>query len=151
MIATFREKVRTLLTMGESPHKLGLAFAVGVFIAFSPLIGAHTAMAAVSVWAFRFNPIAIFMGAFINNPWTFVPIYAACLWLGMRLSPGGGALPPISMEGLTFSGFLVQFKPYLMPFVVGTTVVGVVAAVAGYLAMVALIKAYRGRKAASDA
>jgi len=141
--ATFRERLKALLTLGESPQKLKLAFAVGVFIAFSPLVGIHTVLA-----------VAVMVGVFINNPWTFVPIYGGGLWLGLVLWPPAAALPGIHFEGVTFVDFLVQLKPYLVPFVLGCTLAGLVAAVAGYGLMHLLISAYRkasGRAKAGQA
>ena len=146
MIATLREKLKAMVTAHESPHDIALAFAVGIFIAFSPLIGLHTAMAAGVVWGFRMNPIAVFAGAFVNNPWTFVPIFGPCLWVGMMLWQPDAGLPPISLEGVTLATFFTQFKPYLMPFVVGSTVVSVVASIASYVVMKGLIATYRKQR-----
>ncbi|MFQ5508683.1 MAG: DUF2062 domain-containing protein [Leptospirillia bacterium] len=151
MISNFREKLRSILSMGEDPHKLAMAFAIGVFIAFSPLIGIHTLLALGVVWLFRYNPVATLAGAFVNNPWTFVPIYAGCLWLGMLIWPVPEDLPKLAFSGLGMGDFVGQFHPYLMPFVVGTTVAGLVAAVAGYWVMLSLVKTFqRSRKKASS-
>ena len=142
-MATFRERLKALLTLGESPGKLKLAFAVGVFIAFSPLVGVHAVLGVLVTWAFRFNPVAVMVGVFINNPWTMVPIYGGGLWLGTMLWPPAAGLPAIQFDDLTFVDFLVQFKPYLVPFVLGCTLAGTVAALAGYGVMHLLIKGYR--------
>jgi uncharacterized protein len=141
--ATFRERLKALLTLGESPQKLKLAFAVGVFIAFSPLVGIHTVLGVAVTWAFRFNPVAVMLGVFVNNPWTMAPIYLGGLWVGTMLWPPAAGLPPIHLEGLTFVDFLVQFKPYLVPFVLGCTLAGLVASAVGYGLMHLLISAYR--------
>jgi len=148
MIGSLRERFKSLLHMGESPDRLAMAFALGLFIAFSPLIGGHTLMAAGMIWAFRMNPVAVFAGTFVNNPWTFVPSYALCLWLGMQLWPGAGDLPALDIEGLTVSGFLTQMRPYLMPFLVGTTVMSCVSAVVGFVGLRWVIVNYRRRRAA---
>ena len=149
--ATFRERLKALLTLGESPQKLKLAFAVGVFIAFSPLVGIHTVLGVAITWLFRFNPVAVMVGVFINNPWTMVPIYGGGLWLGLQLWPPAADLPGIHFEGLTFIDFLVQLKPYLIPFVLGCTLTGLVAALIGYGVMHMLISAYRTASARAKA
>lgn len=148
---TFRSRIKALLTLGDSPARLSLAFAMGVFIAFSPLIGLHTAMAFACIWLFRMNPVALFAGALISNPWTFVPICGFSLWLGMGIWPTPDGLPPLSFRNVDLLAFFGQFKPYLMPFVVGSTVAGLVAAVAGYGAMRYLVQTYRQRKARPQA
>lgn len=141
--ASFRERLKALLTLGESPRKLKLAFATGVFIAFCPLVGLHTVLAVIVTWMFRFNPVAVMVGAFINNPWTFVPIYGAGLWLGLALWPPTVELPGISFVGISFFDFMTQFRPYLVPFVLGNTLAALVASVLAYGLMHVLIKAYR--------
>jgi len=146
MIERIREQLKTMLHMGESPDRLAWAFAVGVFIGFSPLIGLHTIMAAGMVWGFRMNPIAVFTGAYLTNPWTAVPIYAGCTWLGLILWPGGADLAPLSMEGLTLKGLFTQMRPYLMPFVVGTLVVGTVAALVSFGVMRWVVVSYRRQR-----
>jgi uncharacterized protein (DUF2062 family) len=141
--STLRERIRALLTLGESPRKLKFAFATGVFIAFCPLVGLHTILAVAVTWAFRFNPVAVMVGAFINNPWTFVPIYGGGLWLGLQLWPPTTELPRISFVGISFVDFLTQLRPYLIPFVLGTTFAALVASVLAYWVMHMLILGYR--------
>jgi len=149
--ATFRERLKALLTLGESPQKLKVAFAVGVFIAFSPLVGIHTVLGVMVTWLFRFNPVAVMVGVFVNNPWTMLPIYGGGLWLGTLLWPPAAGLPAIQFDSLTFVDFLVQFKPYLVPFVLGCTLAGLVAALIGYGVMHMLIAAYRKASARAKA
>ncbi|MBI5137883.1 MAG: DUF2062 domain-containing protein [Nitrospirae bacterium] len=146
MIASVREKLRAVLTLGETPHQLGVAFGVGVFIALSPLIGLHIVLAAASAWAFRLNPVALFVGVLVNNPWTMVPLYAACLWLGTAIWPTDAVWSDIAWQGLTLVDFLSQFRPYLMPFVVGTTVAGAACGLLGYVVMKAVVTAYRRQR-----
>lgn len=143
--ATLREKLRALLTRGGDPHHLAMAFAVGVAIAFSPFIGVHTVMGVLVIWVFRLNPMAVLIGVFITNPWTMVPVYAFCLWVGMVLWAPEADLPRLAFSGLSMGDFLSQFQPYLMPFLIGTTVVAIVGAAAGYWMMRALVIGYRAR------
>lgn len=42
-LAILKEKLRQILHLGESPQRTAMAFAVGIFIAFSPAYGLHTA------------------------------------------------------------------------------------------------------------
>lgn len=54
----------------KSPHKLALSCSTGIYIAFSPFIGLHTAMIFVFSWLFRLNPTITFSACYLNNPWT---------------------------------------------------------------------------------
>lgn len=66
-----------LLAKENSPQKLALAFSVGIYIAFSPFPGLHTAMVFASSWLFSINVAVVFaISCMINNPWTMVPVYA---------------------------------------------------------------------------
>jgi len=82
----FRVSIRRLLTLDDPPERTALAFAIGVFIAFSPFLGLHTIMATLVAFVFRFNKVAIFSGTFINNPpLTLVPIIIASYAIGAFL------------------------------------------------------------------
>ena len=68
---SLRQRLTHVLHLQETPHRTALAFATGVFIAFAPHYLFHTVSAAFCGWMFRLNYAAIFLGSFINNPWTF--------------------------------------------------------------------------------
>jgi uncharacterized protein (DUF2062 family) len=106
-------------------------------------VGIHTVLAVAITWMFRFNPVAVMAGVFINNPWTMLPIYGGGYWLGTLLWPPAAGLPALQFDDVTFVDFLVQFKPYLVPFFLGCTLAGLVASAAGYGIMHLLIAAYR--------
>src|SRR5918994_933712 len=79
----FRAAFRRLLAIDDPPERTALAFAIGVFIAFSPFLGLHTIMATAVAFLFRFNKVAIYSGTFINNPFlTLVPIIIASYAIG---------------------------------------------------------------------
>jgi uncharacterized protein (DUF2062 family) len=139
---------RQILHLRESPHRTALAFAVGIFIAFSPTYGLHTVMVAFCTWAFGLNFIALFAGAFINNPWTLVPILGATFWTG-ALIVGDTDLPTFNWEDLSFAGIYHQVMPYALPFFVGGTVLSILGALLAYPLAYYLITKYR-RPHASD-
>ncbi|MFB3071649.1 MAG: DUF2062 domain-containing protein, partial [Nitrospirales bacterium] len=41
-LASIRSQLTQVLHLQESPHRTALAFALGIFIAFSPTYGLHT-------------------------------------------------------------------------------------------------------------
>jgi uncharacterized protein (DUF2062 family) len=68
----------SLITKEPSPHKLAVAFSIGVYIAFSPFPGFHTVMVFLFTWLFNLNWFVMFAAnTIVNNPWTMVPVYAA--------------------------------------------------------------------------
>ena len=127
-----RDRIRSLFHLSDSPNKLASAFALGVFIAFTPTIGLHTISCLFFAWLFRLSKLVVLTAAFINNPWTIVPLYGFCLWFGIKITGSDTAIPHIAWHELTFSNAYLILKPYLWPFVAGTLVIGVAAAVVSY-------------------
>ena len=143
-LAAIRMQLKRLLHLDEPPHRTALAFAMGTFIAFSPAYGMHTLMVLFCAWAFRLNVIALLAGAFINNPWTIVPIMGGTVWIGFLLL-GIPQAPPSHWNDLSLNSLYEQVMPYLIPFVVGGIFLSVLAALIGYPLAYAVIIHYRKR------
>jgi uncharacterized protein len=137
MSSRLRRALQVLLHVEDTPHRIALAFGLGVWIAFSPLLGVHTLLALAIAFAFRLSRVAILLGAYINNPWTLAPLYLAGTVVGCALlgvSTEGLAAVDWSLEGPEFyAGLLASLRPYLWPFLLGNTVLGVAGGVVGYL------------------
>ncbi|WP_447979685.1 DUF2062 domain-containing protein [Candidatus Nitrospira bockiana] len=141
-LAQLRSHLQRLLHLRESPHRTALAFAVGVFIAFSPTYGLHTLMVLFCTWALRLNFLALMAGALLNNPWTIVPILGATLWTGFQVL-GMPTVEPIVWNDFSAGALYRQVLPYLLPFFVGGVVLSLFGAVVGYPAAYWLISRYR--------
>jgi uncharacterized protein (DUF2062 family) len=138
----FRAAFRRLLAIDDPPERTALAFAIGVFIAFSPFLGLHTLAATLIAFVFRFNKIAIYSGTFINNPFlTLVPIiiisYAAgafLLGLPLRIPQEGIDLlrDPHIFTGSYYRRLFFQSWYVVKPFMLGGTVLSVVCSVIAY-------------------
>jgi uncharacterized protein (DUF2062 family) len=146
----WQSSVKQLLHLRDSPHRTALAFAVGAFIAFSPTYGLHTVSVFLCAWAFRLNVIALFAGAFLNNPWTLIPILGATLWTGFSLF-GMPDAPPFSFADLSVGGLYEQILPYAAPFFVGGFILSVAGALAAYPIAYWLISRYRARRKNDEA
>lgn len=110
----------------------------GVWIAFCPFVGFHTALAFLCTWLFSLN-IAIVLGlsVLINNPWTMVPVYYFDYRVGIYwYSTFVGHVP----ENPIFLQFAMQYiqNILLIPafsfwsFIVGGLLVATIAAVMTY-------------------
>jgi uncharacterized protein len=144
-----REALRRVFNVDEPPERVALAFATGVFIGFSPLLGLQTLLAALVAVAFRLNKPAIFTGAYLSNPWTIGPIVAGSWWLGSLLIPSPRIeMPQLSLSAIGDSAFWfglgAQWRQ-LLPFAVGAMIISVVGAVIAYPLMLALLRSYRRR------
>ena len=134
-----------------SPSRVAAAFGIGVFLAFSPLLGLHTALALAIALPFRLNKVAILIGAWINNPWTIAPIYSAGTLVGCALLGVAPVIPAgveWSLEGRAFYAALATtLRPLLWPFLIGNLVLGTVAGLVAFFLLRAVLS--RGRPASA--
>lgn len=144
-LESVRQQLAQVLHLRETPHRTALAFALGVFIAFAPHYLFHTASVVFCAWAFRLNFLAIFLGSFINNPWTLVPILAASLYTGLLLV-GESLSIEIEWDHLTVGTMFDMLSPYLVPFIVGACTLAIVGSLVAYPIMRWAITRYRGLK-----
>jgi uncharacterized protein len=139
---SFRALLRQVLHLQESPQRTALAFALGVFIAFSPAYGLHMAMVVLCTWLFGLNFVALLAGAFVNNPWTIVPILGATYWTGALLL-GRTDTPTFNWHDPSFAGIYQQILPYAIPFALGGLVLSVIGALLSYPVAYLLVLRYR--------
>ena len=103
-----------------------------------------------SAWAFRLNFLALMAGNIINNPWTFLPIIGSSMWVGLLLVPVG-ASPEIDWNDFTFRMLWEQLRPFWVPFVLGHTLLGTIAALIGYVLAYVGIRRFREHQARAKA
>ena len=138
----FRATLRRLLAINDPPERTALAFSVGVFIGFSPLLGLHTILATLIAFLFRFNKVAIYLGTYINNPiLTLVPIILSSYAIGAFLLGRPLRIPPEGIELLKnphlltrsyYHQVFVNSWSIVEPFAIGATVLSVVCSVLAY-------------------
>lgn len=119
----FKDRVRGVLTIKDTPNRLAISFSVGIFIGLSPLIGIHTVLALAAAWIFRLNRLTTMSAVYVTNPLSIIPIYTFCTWVGIMILGSDVVLPYIDWNHLTIGDFLYDLRYLLMPFVVGSTVV----------------------------
>lgn len=127
-----RGKLNEMLKVKEPPRKVALSFAVGIFIGMSPLLGLHTILALVAAPLCRLNTFVTIVGVYVTNPWTIVPIYTFATWVGARVLGVRSVIPDIEWNALSLSVFISEMKDLLLPFVLGSSLVGLVSAAIGY-------------------
>ncbi|MGE5301166.1 MAG: DUF2062 domain-containing protein [Acidobacteriota bacterium] len=140
----FKERLREILVVKEPPHKVATAFSVGIFIGMSPLLGFHTLLGIFLAWQLKLNKLVTLVGVYVTNPWTIVPIYTFGTWVGTKILGVERLIPPMDWSHMTLKLLLQEFEYLLMPFIVGSTVVAVVAAVVSYLLIYWTVKRNRG-------
>jgi uncharacterized protein len=147
MSERLKRTLQILLQLDDSPHKIALSFALGVSIAFSPFLGLHTGIALAIAYGFGLSRAAILMGAYVNNPWTIAPLYTAGTILGcyiLGVSTEGLSQMEWGLHGHAFyEAMLLGLRPYVLPFILGNSILGVVAAVGAYFALRSVLERRR--------
>ena len=144
------------------PHHLAWSFALGLCIAWNPLLGTHTGLVLISCALVRklHRPLT-FLGAFTNNPWTTVPIATASalfgnllLGRGLHLDLSGVAWKSIGWHSFTtrqgFDAAAAMLKPILAPYLLGGFVLSALALPVGYFLMLRLAHRLRRPRSLPD-
>ena len=77
--------VYRILHVDDTPHRLALGMALGVFLAWTPTIGLQMILVLLLATALRANARVGLPVVWISNPLTLVPIYLPNYWLGRHL------------------------------------------------------------------
>ena len=148
-------KFRALLHLDDPPRRLALALAVGVFISCTPFWGLQTVLCMLVATIFRLNRAAAITGTWINLPWFAPFVYGAALKIGLLIAPGLRETNAASFElllqnphALSWATVWSWLRGSSLPLLVGSTVVGAVAAAVTYV--IALTALARRRRARGD-
>lgn len=127
---TWRARLGALFHLDDSPRRTALALAVGVFISFTPFWGFQTLLALLAATVIRLNHGVTVLGTWLNLPWFAPFVYAGAVKLGAMLLP--------DLSGVA------GWSTWLL---VGSTAIGLVAAVLTWLVAFGVMHARRRRHA----
>lgn len=152
----------------DTPHRIALGFAAGVFASFTPLFGLHFVVAALCARAVRGNVVASLIGTLVGNPASFPAIAATSLWLGRQILGHGAtghdftrvsdafeqaaagvwhsSLALVGLGHSEWSRLLPFLRDVFWPYLVGGLGPGLVAAAVAYYLTRPLIAAYQLRR-----
>ncbi|MFZ2949726.1 MAG: DUF2062 domain-containing protein, partial [Desulfuromonadaceae bacterium] len=136
-IDKIKQQFKKMLSLDAHPGHIAAGFAVGVFISFTPFFGLHTPLAIALAFLFRLNKLTCITGAWVNTPLTVVPALAASYKLGETILGNKPAL--FRITSLEWS----SLKGYASAIILGSSVIGFFAALAGYALCYWLIVAFR--------
>jgi uncharacterized protein len=127
-----RDSLKSLLHLKDPPHRTALAFGIGVFIAFSPLLGLHTVIAIAVAFAFRLNRVAVIAGAWVNA-WALAPCYAFGTFIGaLLLGVDAGDLGAIDWDQ-GIGALTSTLRTLFWPIMLGNTLLGMAAGALAYV------------------
>lgn len=140
----------------EPPHRIALAFAMGVFMGISPLLGLHYIGAVLLAIIFRLNKLVAIIGVSVNNPWTIAPLSAFCVWVGAKLLGIKQVLPEVDWGSISLTSIVMNFTdmgkltalikelwPLLSAFFVGSFLFCTISAIASYFIIRELATRYK--------
>ena len=157
MVGTSRIRswLEQLLHTHDTPHRTALAYALGVFLGFSPMLGLHTVLGLALAFLFGLNRVAVVLGVYSNLPW-LVPAYytlatvAGAAVLGVDVQPRAleDAMRVVSAASWgDFAGPVRRLAPFMWSYVLGSTAGAVALALLAYRVSLAMILAHRKRVA----
>jgi len=155
--AILRRCEAALSASDVTPRRAAAAFAVGVTISFSPLLGLQIAIAALAAWSWKLNRLLLFVGLCTNLPWLMAPYYAAATeaaaWV-MGVTPPSQLATSLSQVfahsvfgGTFWREMAALLWPLFWPFVLGSSAFAAVLGLLAYRAGLAVATARRARGA----
>jgi uncharacterized protein len=149
-----RRWLDALLHIADSPERTAAAFALGVFLGFSPFVGLHTLAGVLLAFLLNFNRVAVLLGVYSNLPWTVAPYYAFVTMFvggpltGHRIPQGFRRQVADVFEHSLFSGdFWAQLmsvlRPLVIPYTVGSLIGALVLSAIAYPLALAFVTSQR--------
>lgn len=148
---------KRILRISATPHKVALGFAIGVFLACSPLFGVHIVLAIFFSWVLRANFAAAIIGTVFSNPFTFLLIVMADYKIGYFFLSLFSGVNEISLsqirtlfDGLTLSNMSVLFKgawdSIMRPMILGGILLGVILGSLSYIGIYRAIARFQQKR-----
>ena len=139
-----------MLGRHDEPEKVAASFAIGVAIAFTPLIGFHLLMALVVAFLLKLNKLDVFLGTLVVNPLTLGPVSAGALSLGgLVVRARQEAVTHMPLSDLLRPSLWAQAGPAMktigIQWAVGMFTLSLFMGVLTYLVLVRVIRYRRGR------
>jgi uncharacterized protein (DUF2062 family) len=147
-----RRWLNQLLHTHDTPQRTAAAYAIGVFLGFSPFLGLHTVLGLIVAFAFNLNRVAMLLGVYSNLPWILPAYYTLATTLGATILQYD--VPPgfwkDLREVLTAGSWgelqaftKVMIAPLIWSFTLGSTSGAVALGITAYRVALTMIVAHR--------
>lgn len=150
-VNSWRARLKQVLLNADTPQRTAAAFALGVFLSFSPFLGFQIALGFGAALALRLSRVAMFAGLCTNLPWIMVPWYTVTTIAGAAILRAplnaeiGSALSTLVQIPIYTSAFWTQaihiVSPFFWSFIVGSIAGAVVVGALAYVSVARLITA----------
>jgi uncharacterized protein len=151
-------KIIDIARQKDTPHKIALGLALGIFVGILPIMGIQMTVVALLALPLRANIKAALAGVWISNPITFIPMYWGYYKLGVlffpsrfvswdafigRVTQTGGI--SWSSLGKSLARLLDLGVDILIPMWTGATILAVAFSIPTYFITKKTVTAYRAR------
>lgn len=148
-----RTLLRTILMLDDTPHRIALGTAIGMFIGLTPTVGIQMLLVLLFAFTvrrfFTFNQMAAVVTVYVTNPFTLLPIY----WFNYEV---GTILVPATIDYAAFAAIFEYqgfsewwntvshiFVDIGAPLIVGSLIVAVTTSIPTYPIMRWLVHRFR--------
>lgn len=151
----FRPVFRWLVRLRRSPKAIAGGFALGTFVAFTPTVGIQMVIVICLATMLNCNRPAAVLAIWISNPATMAPLYTFNYMVGTFFWPG----PPVREVYRSFTRIAAQLLDLgsldiveqwrlvrhlsgeiLVPLLIGSLLVGLIAAIVVYTLALAIFR-----------
>jgi uncharacterized protein (DUF2062 family) len=152
-----------VLHANDSPHRIALGAGLGLFVAWTPLIGLHILVVLALAFLLRANKFVAIVCVWVSNPFTFIGIYYPNYLFGKALLQSVNPQRQVSdqqiremfsrldMQALIRGFFHMEFWRNLFELLwmkgpelwIGSVIMGSVVGLMGYLVVYRITKWYR--------
>lgn len=149
----FRTRFLEMLGRHDEPERVAASFAIGVAIAFTPLLGFHWVLAFFLAILLKLNKLDVLLGTLVVNPLTLGPATAVALPLGgFILRARHEAVAQLPWSDVLRPAAWLQAGPAMralgVQWGVGMLALSVFLGTATYLVLVRVVRSRRDRAAA---
>jgi uncharacterized protein (DUF2062 family) len=145
-------RLGAVLHLEDSPSRIALALAVGVFISCTPFYGLQTLLSLGIATLFRLNKAATITGTWLNLPWFAPLVYGLALHVGSLIVPDPQGIDADAIRGLlrtsaslSWANVVQLLRDMSLALLIGTTVVGAVAGVGTFVVALVVLRRRRAR------
>jgi len=141
---SFRYIGKRVLRLSATPHAIAAGFAAGAMVSFTPFVGFHFIMAGVFAYLIGGNVLASAFGTAVGNPLTFPFIWTLSYRVGRWiLHESDAPVPPIDLQEGLLNHSTDVLLPVLKPMLVGAVPLGIIAWIAFYFLVRAVVRSFQ--------
>ena len=147
-------RIDKVVGVHERPERLAAAWALGLAVGLSPVVGFHAVMGLALAFAFRLNKVDVLLGTLVINPWTLPLYFPVAVFVGKRIT--GVPVPRFVFphpEEVLHAAMWRQRAPWLRSLLVawgiGATALALSAGIVTYFLLKWLIFFHRRRRNAA--